>query len=92
MSVPEIGDHRLFRGSGDAALEVHRRSYADRWYCRVVVPDHWLRTDTSGALVGAMRTHGDNNALETGPFASLPWRLQPGRAVIDLAAWGDESH
>jgi hypothetical protein len=90
LSVPETGDYRLLRGSGDATLEVHRRSYADRWYCRVVVPDHWLRTVTSGALVGAMRTHGGDNAMETGPFASLPWRVEPGRAVIDLTAWGEE--
>ena len=75
LTVPETGDYRLFRGSGAATLEVHRRSYADYWYCRVVVPDHWLRTDARYTLVGAMRTHGDDNALETGPFASLPWRL-----------------
>jgi hypothetical protein len=88
LTVPESGDYRLFRGAGGSKLEVHRQSYADRWYCRVVVPDHWLQSAEGAGLVGAMRTHGGDTALETGPFASLPWRPSPGRAVIDLDAWG----
>ena len=87
ITVPENGDYRLFRGSGGSTLEVHRRSYADRWYCRVVVPDHWLGGADGSALLGAIRTHGGDSAIETGPFASLPWRPAPGRALIDLEAW-----
>ncbi len=87
LTVPESGVWRLFRGSGGSTLEVHRQSYADRWYCRVVVPDHWLRAEGGSALLGAMRTHGGDDAIETGPFASLPWRPAPGRALIDLKAW-----
>ncbi|TDJ55359.1 MAG: hypothetical protein E2O40_06015 [Planctomycetota bacterium] len=87
LTVPENGDHRLFRGSGGGTLEVHRQSYADRWYCRVVVPDHWLGGADGPALLGAIRTHGGDQAIETGPYASLPWRPAPGCALIDLRAW-----
>ena len=87
ITVPENGDYRLFRGTGGKTLEVHRQSYADRWYCRVVVPDHWLGGADGSALLGAIRTHGGDSAIETGPFASLPWRPAPGRALIDLEAW-----
>ena len=38
-------------------------------------------------LVGAVRSHGDGRALETGPYAALPWEPDPGRAVIDTGAW-----
>lgn len=84
LAVPERGPHRLFRGADSPDLEVHRGAYADRWYCRVVVPDAWL---AGQALLGAVRTHGGAAAVETGPYASLPWHLEPGRAVIDLSAW-----
>ena len=87
ITVPENGDYRLFRGSGGRTLEVHRQSYADRWYCRVVVPDHWLGGEDGSALLGAIRTHGGDIAIETGPFASLPWRPAPGRALVDLQTW-----
>jgi hypothetical protein len=87
LTVPENGDHRLFRGSGGSTLEVHRQSYADRWYCRVVVPDQWLVGADGSAMLGAIRTHGGDPAIETGPFASLPWRPASGRALIDLRAW-----
>ena len=87
LAVPETGDYRLFRGSDDGTLEVHRQSYADRWYCRIVVPDRWLGTDAGELLIGAIRTHDDSDLMETGPFASLPWRPDPGRAVFDLGAW-----
>ncbi len=87
ITVPEAGDYRVFRGSGGSTLEVHRQSYADRWYCRVVVPDHWLRGEDGSALLGAIRTHSGDNAIETGPFPSLPWRPAPGRALVDLEAW-----
>jgi hypothetical protein len=38
-------------------------------------------------MLGAIRTHGGDPAIETGPFASLPWRPASGRALIDLRAW-----
>ncbi len=89
LAVPETGDYRLFRGSDDGTLEIHRQSYADRWYCRIVVPQRWLPTEAEYLLIGATRTHDDSDLMETGPFASLPWRPDPGRAVIDLRSWTD---
>lgn len=87
LTVPERGRYRLFRGRNDGTLEIHRRSYDDRWYCRVVLPELWLTVQPGRLRVGLLRTHGDSDAMETGPFASLPWRIAPGRAVIDTTQW-----
>jgi hypothetical protein len=87
--VPESGFHEVVGGSpGD--VQIHRRSYADRWYARVVLPDDWLvREDQAPLLLGCVRSHGDGAELELGPGSALPWRLDPGRAVIDLTPWDD---
>lgn len=87
LTVPETGRHRLFRGRDDGTLEIHRRSYEDRWHCRIVVPELWLAVEPGRALVGFLRTHGDSEAIETGPYASLPWRIAPGRAAIITTEW-----
>ena len=53
----------------------------------MVGPGHWLGGEGGAALLGAIRTHGGDIAIETGPFASLPWRPAPGRALVDLQTW-----
>ena len=90
LTVPESSRHRLFRGSDDGTLEIHRRSLPDRWFCRIVLPDRWLAGMSQGGptLIGLVRTHGDGDAAETVRNATVPWRpLDPGRAAIDLTAW-----
>jgi hypothetical protein len=90
LTVPENGWHRIFRGDHDGTLEVHRRSYHDRWFCRIVIPDRSLRESGEGpARIGLVRTHGDGEAVETAPYPTLPWRLEPGRAAVSLDAWDD---
>jgi hypothetical protein len=90
LTVPENGRHRLFRGSDDGTLEVHQRSYGDRWLGRIVFPAIWLPASPDGpALVGLVRTHGDSDATETGPYPTLPWRLNPGRVAINTTVWDD---
>jgi hypothetical protein len=87
LAIPESGSWRIWPGSEDAAVEVHRGSYGEAWFCRVVLPDSWLMGAGGHLLLGAVRSHGDGRALETGPYASLPWDPDPGRAVIDTGAW-----
>jgi hypothetical protein len=90
VTVPEEGDHHLWTGRFDASLEVHRRSLGDRWFCRIVLPDSWLDYPISdSALIGFMRTHGGDDAIETSPNAAIPWRLQPGRVEVGMRAWTD---
>jgi hypothetical protein len=90
LTVPETGWHRIFRGDHDGTLEVHRRSYHDRWFCRVVLPESWLPESGDAVLrIGVIRTHGDGPELETAPYPTLPWRTEPGRAPIDLETWDD---
>ncbi len=86
LTVPEEGSWQVNRGANDASLEVHRRSAADRWLCRIVLPGAWLPA-TGPLLVGMRRSHGDGDGFETGPYRSLPWRDEPGRAAIDLGKW-----
>lgn len=88
LTVSETGEYRMFRGSADGTLEVHRRSYAKRWYCRIVLPDTWLADPDAGpALFGFIRSHGDSDGVESGPMAAFPWRLDPARVAIDLGGW-----
>jgi hypothetical protein len=91
LTVPEHGEHRLLSGADHGALQVHRRSYADRWYCRIVLPDEWITPEGSDAprqiRFGCARTHGDSMAMETAPFTGVPWRQQPGRVHVRLDRW-----
>ena len=90
LTVPEVGPWRLFEGVDDGTLEIHRRAYEDRWYCRLVLPDAWLLpTHGPAALLGCRRAHDDSPQVETSPHASVPWRSDPGRLAVDLGAWTD---
>ena len=89
LAVPETGGWRLFAGPAAPDLEIHRRSYRDRWFCRVVLPEAWLPDPLGGAplQLGVVRTHQGTGELESAPYAVLPWRPDPGRVSIDLDAW-----
>lgn len=90
LTVPEAGWHRFFRGSNDGTMQVHRRSYPDRWLCRIVLPDSWLFDPSQfgePVLLGVMRTHGDSDLVQTAPNPAVPWRAVPSRAAIDLMQW-----
>lgn len=99
LSIPERGWHRLFTGENDGTLQVHRRSYEDRWYCRVVLPRGWVadnRDETAGPIgeagrltLGCVRTHGGSSIFESGPGSPLPWAMEPARIDIDLTTWED---
>jgi hypothetical protein len=90
LTIPETGFWRLARGESDGTLQIHRASYADRWYCRIVLPENWFSAaETSPAWIGFIRSHGDSHQLETGPASSVPWRTVPGRAAINLDSWDD---
>jgi hypothetical protein len=92
LTVPETGWHRLFRGENDGSLQIHRRSFGDRWNCRIVLPQDWIAGDDRGAMLfGLVRAHGDSPGLETFPAGALPWRIEPGRAAIDLTTWDQPS-
>jgi hypothetical protein len=89
LVVPETGAWRLFAGPQGVAPEVHRRSYADRWYCRIVLPPQWLPDpiNKESLEVGLVRSHQNSGDQESAPYAMLPWRLDPGRFAVDLSAW-----
>jgi hypothetical protein len=90
LTVPETGYWRVLRGINDGTLQVHRRSYSDRWNCRIVVPDAWFGGGLSNAVqLGCVRSHGDSDQLETAPSACLPWRPAPARARIVVDRWDD---
>jgi hypothetical protein len=90
ITVPEVGPWRLFRGTDDGTLSVHRRSYRDVWYARIVLPDRWLNLlERKPTLFGFLRAHGDSMQVESAPAAMTPWRMEPSRVAIDLTAWDD---
>ncbi|MHC4106798.1 MAG: hypothetical protein ACYSTY_01805, partial [Planctomycetota bacterium] len=67
---------------------IHPRSYAEGWYCRIVLPDTWLtESDAGPTLFGFIRSHGDGDDRERGPMAAFPWRPDPARVAIDLGGW-----
>ena len=91
LAIPELGWWRLLRGRQDGALQIHRRSFNDRWYCRVVLPDIWIQShlDDDILLLGLVRTHHDHQSMETAPNRCVPWRIQQGQLRIDLSRWDD---
>ena len=91
LVIPETGWHRLLRGENDGTLQIHRQAYADRWYCRVVLPDAWLGALIPGdtTAVGLMRIFPDQRAAQFAPHPAPPWRLQPGTTSLDLTQWSD---
>jgi hypothetical protein len=105
LAIPEEGPIRFLGGAADPGVSVHRRSYADRWLCRIVLPEAWVAPPASTVdpifttpddlvrerwfLLGCLRAHGDSPALETTPGIGVPWRLSPARAALDLSAWTD---
>lgn len=91
LSIPEQGWWRLLRGRQDGALQIHRRSFDDRWNCRVVLPESWLNAPLTDQvlLLGLLRSHAVSMTLETGPNRCVPWRIQPGQLRVDLSQWDD---
>lgn len=90
LTIPETGFWRIIDGQNDGTLQIHRTSYGDRWYCRVVLPDSWFSAaEANPAHIGFIRSFGDKAELQTGPSASAPWRAEPGRAAINLDLWDD---
>ncbi len=91
LAIPETGWWRLLRGRQDGALQIHRRSFDDRWYCRVVLPDTWVQSlmEDDALLLGLVRSHAQSQSLETAPNRCVPWRMQPGQLRIDLSQWDD---
>jgi hypothetical protein len=90
LTVPESGWHELPTGTNDGTLEIHRRSFEDRWYARIVLPESWLLQELGEpALMGFVRAHGDCLSLETAPGQSLPWAPAVGRLSVDVTRWND---
>lgn len=90
LIVPETGWHRLSRGRNDGTLQIHRRSYEDRWLCRIVLPEAWLRTGAGETTAfGFARSFRNNAAIHLSPYPGTPWRLSPGRMSVDLSRWED---
>jgi len=109
LIVPEHGKWRVRDSDAPAGLEVHRRSYKERWLVRIVLPNAWLdgrygaSTPTAAdqsqdakaigeadsLLIGALRTHGDSDAIESTPGAALPWQADAVRRLISLRHWDE---
>lgn len=90
ITVPEEGWTHLAEGLSDPTLQVHKKAFDDRWYCRIVLPQAWFSAaEVNPVLVGFVRSHGDSPELETGPAASVPWRCAPGRIAVDLGHWDE---
>jgi hypothetical protein len=88
VRIPEEGDPLFVSGQAITALEVHRRSFPDRWRARIVFPDEWLpRMPVDAVLLGVLRSHGDTGAVETAGLPVFPWRLIPSRTAIRLECW-----
>jgi hypothetical protein len=76
----------MLRGEQDGSLQVHQRSYADRWLCRVVLPMDWVE----GGIVemGFVRGHGDADEIEMIPMGgSRGTEIEIGTVGLDLTKW-----
>ncbi|HVP74214.1 MAG TPA: hypothetical protein VMS30_10780 [Phycisphaerales bacterium] len=90
LTVAEHDWPAVIAGEDLPDLQVHKRSFGDRWYCRIVLPERWFSAaETNPAFVAFIRSHGDDQQLETGPVPSPAWRAAPGRMALDLSRWDD---
>ncbi len=90
LTVPELGLHRQWQGINDGTMQIHRRSFSDRWFCRIVLPDAWLGYPVEeGVLMGFVRSHGDTTTVETSPNPIPSWSFDPGRIDVDTTLWSD---
>ncbi len=92
LFVPESGWHQLLEGENDGTLQIHRRSYEDRWYCRIVLPDVWLNTvfEDDVTNLGMIRSHGGGEPMmQFAPYATPPWGMKPGTMPVNLSQWRD---
>jgi hypothetical protein len=87
LIVPELGGFQVRRGRDDGSLQVFRRSYEDRWYCRIVLPAAWLPTDGSPLVIGCARTIGRDQSVQIAPGFTTPWRRRMGHSAISLDQW-----
>lgn len=78
-----------------SGASVERRSYPDRWRCRVVLPDAWLAEALVGLRSPAVGisisrrlelADGSTEVSSVGPPLP-PWRPVGATIAIDLAAW-----
>ncbi|MHC5004733.1 MAG: hypothetical protein ACYTJ0_16600, partial [Planctomycetota bacterium] len=74
LTIPERDGVSVW-GGDDQTVEVYRRSFGDRWYARIVLPESWLR-DRPGTptLVGWARTYDAHAGFQVAPGAATPWR------------------
>ena len=90
LTVPEHDWPAVIRGDNHPDLQVHKRSFGDRWHCRIVLPEQWFSAaETNPAFIGFVRSHGEDQRLETGPLPSPAWTVAPGRVALDLSRWDD---
>jgi hypothetical protein len=90
LTIPQHGWHRLWVGEPSDSLQIHRKTWADRWHCRVVLPDEWLEYPWAETVqIGFLRTHAESTAMDTGPNPTPPWLLEPGRIEVFMHAWED---
>jgi len=91
ISVPETGRSRVWVGDAESdRLVVKQKSYSDRWFCQIALPDSWVGFPLEDTcLIGLVRTHEGHALMETGPNPAIPWRIDPGRVEVDLRAWLD---
>lgn len=90
LTVPEHDYPAIVRGPPSTDLQVHKRSFGDRWHCRIVLPEQWFSAAHSNpAFLGLIRSHNDSPQLESGPAPTPPWRISVGRIALDLAHWDD---
>jgi hypothetical protein len=88
LIVPEHGRVEMRRGRDDGSLGVHRKSYGDRWYCRIEIPDPWLPVEEGEPLrIGCVRTFADIRGFQTAPGTTASWRPLAGRRAILLSGW-----
>ncbi len=97
LVIPERGWWKLPLGENDGTLQIHRRSYDDRWLCRIVVPNAWATRvadesrlnagPTTQLRLAISRTHADSRSIETGPGRIASWFIDPARMHVDLSAW-----
>ena len=93
LEVTAEGGWRVRRGGEDPMLEVEVTTYADRWRCRVVLPERWLvgaiEADGGGSIRLGIRRQAPGGIRQFAGLAPPAWRSEIRELGFDLGAWGD---
>jgi hypothetical protein len=93
LEVSSKGVWRVRRGGEVPSLGVDVESFADRWRCRILLPEAWLveaiEADSGGLIRLGIRRDGPGARRQFAGLTPPAWNSEISELGFDLGTWGD---